>query len=58
MAGSPRIRWGSHDYIFENHSTQVGSAVQPIAAPIQDLNQRGIREDHLVLFTSKFNRMP
>ena len=55
---SSRIRWDGHAYIFENHSTEVGSAVQPIAAPIQDLNQRGIREDHLVLFTSKFNRMP
>ena len=58
MAGSPRIRWGSHDYIFENHSAEAGSAVHPTAALIQDLHQPGIREDHLVLFTSKFNRMP
>jgi hypothetical protein len=58
IAGSPRTSWDAHENVFENHSAEAGLIDQPIAALIQDLKQRGMLEDTLVLFTSEFGRTP
>ncbi|HVE39677.1 MAG TPA: DUF1501 domain-containing protein [Planctomycetota bacterium] len=54
-AGQP---WDNHDKIKENVSKLAGASDQPIAALLQDLRQRGMLEDTLVLWAGEFGRTP
>jgi hypothetical protein len=56
--GSPRINWDGHENMVQNHGQEAKRIDQPIAALLQDLRQRGLLEDTLVLFTSEFGRTP
>ena len=56
--GSPRINWDAHEDVKRNHSNQAIHLDQPCAALIQDLKQRGMLEDTLVVWTSEFGRTP
>lgn len=56
--GSPRINWDGHENVFENHSQEALRVDQPAAALLQDLRQRGMLDDTLVLFTTEFGRTP
>lgn len=58
IAGSPRASWDAHENVFENHSAEAKKIDQPVAALIDDLHQRGLLEDTLVLFTTEFGRTP
>lgn len=58
IAGSPRASWDAHENVFENHSAEAKKIDQPVAALIQDLKQRGLLEDTLLLFTTEFGRTP
>ena len=54
----PRRNWDSHEDIQRDHGPlSMGMAVGT-AALIQDLKQRGLLEDTIVLWTSEFGRMP
>src|SRR5690606_7482975 len=46
-AGQP---WDSHDDIKKNHGRLAAECDQPIAALLQDLKQRGMLEDTLVIW--------
>ena len=54
-AGQP---WDSHSEIAKNHGRLGNEADQPIAALLQDLKQRGLLEDTLVIWGGEFGRTP
>ena len=54
--GSPRINWDGHEDMVRNHSREAVRVDRPVAALIQDLKQRGMLKDTLVLFTTEFGR--
>ncbi|VTR98697.1 DUF1501 domain-containing protein [Tuwongella immobilis] len=56
--GSPRINWDAHEDIVDNHRTQAASLDQPVAALLTDLQERGMLDDTLVLWTTEFGRTP
>ena len=56
--GSPRINWDGHEDMVQNHSQEAKRIDRPIAGLLQDLRQRGMLDDTLVLFTSEFGRTP
>ena len=50
--------WDSHDYIERAHGSLIRSVDKPIAALLQDLKERGMLEDTLVMFCGEFGRTP
>ena len=50
--------WDSHDYIERAHGALIQSVDQPIAALLQDLKQRNLLEETLVIFCGEFGRTP
>ncbi len=58
IAGSPRASWDAHENVRENHTAEAARIDQPVAALVQDLKQRGMLDDTLVLFTTEFGRTP
>ena len=56
--GSPRINWDGHEDVRENHLREAALIDLPVAGLIQDLRQRGLLDDTLVLFTTEFGRTP
>lgn len=54
-AGQP---WDNHAQIESNHRKLAGEIDQPIAALIQDLKQRGMFEDTLIVWGGEFGRTP
>ena len=58
IAGSPRASWDAHENVKENHSLEAGRIDKPVAALLQDLKQRGMLSDTLVIFTTEFGRTP
>ena len=58
IAGSPRTSWDAHENVKENHTAEAGRIDQPIAALVQDLKQRDMLKDTLVIFTTEFGRTP
>ncbi len=58
IAGSPRASWDAHENVKDNHTLEAGKIDKPVAALLQDLKQRGMLQDTLVLFTTEFGRTP
>ncbi len=58
IAGSPRTSWDAHESVKDNHTLEAGRIDQPVSALLQDLKQRGMLKDTLVLFTTEFGRTP
>ncbi len=58
IAGRPRASWDAHESVRENHTREAGRVDRPVAALLQDLKQRGMLDDTLVLFTTEFGRTP
>lgn len=54
-AGQP---WDSHDEIEKNHSKLAGQCDRAIGALLQDLKDRGLLEETLVLWGGEFGRTP
>ena len=50
--------WDSHGSLKTEHSRQCSAVDQPIAALIQDLDQRGLLDDTLVIWGGEFGRTP
>ena len=50
--------WDSHDYIQKAHGALIRSVDKPIAALLQDLKERGLLEDTLVIWCGEFGRTP
>lgn len=58
FGGTPRHGWDGHEDNHENHSREAALIDRPVAGLLQDLRQRGMLDDTLVLFTSEFGRTP
>jgi hypothetical protein len=58
IAGSPRASWDAHENVKDNHTLEARRIDRPVAALLQDLSQRGMLDDTLVLFTTEFGRTP
>jgi hypothetical protein len=54
----PRRNWDSHEDLAKDHYEMGTSMDKPAAALINDLKQRGLLEDTIVLWTTEFGRMP
>ncbi|MFM8189358.1 MAG: DUF1501 domain-containing protein [Pirellula sp.] len=50
--------WDHHNNLHNGLINRCRSVDQPVAALLQDLEQRGLLEDTLVLFGSEFGRLP
>src|SRR5690606_30498910 len=50
--------WDHHSELDEELPFNTGMADQPVAALIQDLKQRGLLDETLVVFASEFGRTP
>jgi hypothetical protein len=56
--GFPRRNWDSHEDVKRDHGPLARGMAHGAAALIKDLEQRGMLEDTLVLWTTEFGRMP
>lgn len=57
-AGGAANPWDQHGDLEKGHRAMANQVDQPIAALIQDLEQRGLLEETLVIFTGEFGRTP
>jgi hypothetical protein len=58
IAGNPRASWDAHESVKDNHSQEAERIDKPVAALLQDLKQRDMLKDTLVIFTTEFGRTP
>ncbi|MFO0871900.1 MAG: DUF1501 domain-containing protein [Pirellulales bacterium] len=56
--GFPRRNWDSHEDVHRDHGPLALGMARGTAALLQDLKQRGMLDDTLVLWTTEFGRMP
>ncbi len=52
------VQWDQHSNLREGHTKNALEVDQPIAALLEDLKQRGLLEDTLVIWTGEFGRTP
>ena len=50
--------WDSHDYIAKAHGSLIPRVDKPIAGLIQDLKQRGLLDETLIVWMGEFGRTP
>ncbi len=50
--------WDAHGDLVLNHNKHAGATDQPIAGLIQDLKQRGMLDDTLIIWGGEFGRQP
>jgi hypothetical protein len=50
--------WDAHGDLVTNHNFHAGNTDQPIAGLLQDLKQRGLLNDTLVVWGGEFGRQP
>ena len=56
--GFPRRNWDSHEDVERDHGPLAAGMARGAAALIQDLKQRGLLDDTIILWTTEFGRMP
>lgn len=56
--GFPRRNWDSHEDVHRDHGPLASGMARGAAALIQDLKQRGLLDDTIILWTTEFGRMP
>ena len=54
----PRRNWDSHEDIRRDHGPLAMGMAHGTAALIQDLKQRGLLDDTIILWTTEFGRLP
>ncbi|MEZ6126339.1 MAG: DUF1501 domain-containing protein [Planctomycetaceae bacterium] len=54
----PRRNWDSHEDLERDHGPLAQGMAIGTAALIQDLKQRGLLDDTIILWTTEFGRMP
>lgn len=50
--------WDAHENVMDNHTEHCRRTDKPVAGLIEDLKQRGLLEDTLVIWGGEFGRMP
>jgi len=56
--GFPRRNWDSHEDVNRDHGPLAQGFARGAAALIQDLKQRGLLDETIILWTTEFGRMP
>ncbi len=56
--GFPRRNWDSHEDVERDHGPLAMGMARGAMALIQDLKQRGLLDDTIILWTTEFGRMP
>ncbi|MEM7232199.1 MAG: DUF1501 domain-containing protein [Planctomycetota bacterium] len=56
--GFPRRNWDSHEDISRDHGPLAYGMARGASALIKDLDERGLLEDTIILWTTEFGRMP
>ena len=56
--GPLSMQWDAHKHLKENHEKMAGHSDQPVAALLEDLKQRGLLEQTLVIWGAEFGRLP
>ena len=56
--GFPRRNWDSHENVERDHGPLARGMAHGASALIQDLAQRGMLDDTIILWTTEFGRMP
>jgi hypothetical protein len=56
--GFPRRNWDSHEDVRRDHGPLATGMARGAAGLIQDLHQRGLLDDTIILWTTEFGRMP
>jgi len=56
--GFPRRNWDSHEDVRRDHGPLAAGMARGAAALIKDLEQRGLLDETIVLWTTEFGRMP
>jgi hypothetical protein len=56
--GFPRRNWDSHEDVARDHRPLALGMARGASALIQDLQQRGMLDDTLILWTTEFGRLP
>ena len=56
--GFPRRNWDSHEDVERDHGPLAQGMARGASALIQDLKQRGMLDDTIILWTTEFGRMP
>jgi hypothetical protein len=56
--GFPRRNWDSHEDVRRDHGPLALGMARGTAALIQDLKQRGMLDETVILWTTEFGRMP
>jgi hypothetical protein len=56
--GFPRRNWDSHEDVLRDHGPLAAGMARGASALIQDLKQRGLLDDTIILWTTEFGRMP
>tara|TARA_B100000029_G_scaffold280571_1_gene274672 strand:- start:628 stop:2130 length:1503 start_codon:yes stop_codon:yes gene_type:complete len=56
--GFPRRNWDSHEDIARDHGPLAEGMAVGTAGLIEDLKQRGLLDDTIILWTTEFGRMP
>lgn len=56
--GFPRRNWDSHEDVKRDHGPLARGMARGASALIQDLKQRGLLDDTIVLWSTEFGRMP
>lgn len=57
-ASAGKLNWDGHNALKEQYDVHAEILDQPAAALIQDLKQRGLMEETLVVWCTEFGRMP
>jgi hypothetical protein len=57
-SGGTKANWDAHSAIELNHRQRCAEVDKPIAGLLQDLQQRGMLKDTLVIWGAEFGRMP
>jgi hypothetical protein len=57
-SGGTKSNWDAHDALELNHRQRCAETDKPIAGLLQDLKQRGLLKDTLVVWGAEFGRMP
>ncbi|MCX7387953.1 MAG: DUF1501 domain-containing protein [Planctomycetales bacterium] len=55
---SPYGSWDSHQQLKDNHTKLCATVDLPVAGLLQDLKQRGLLDDVIVVFGTEFGRTP
>lgn len=58
QGGEGESNWDAHGKIVKQYSKHGPVLDQPVAGLVEDLKQRGLLEDTLVVWTTEFGRMP